>query len=59
MEQSLADLVLRRVVTAETAFARTSRAEQLLTLLESGGFPTYELAGLTSNGFRAPTEMRV
>src|SRR5262249_29828111 len=52
MEQSLADLILRRVVTPETAFSRTSRAEQLMTLLESGGFPSHELVGISSNGLR-------
>ncbi len=37
MEQSLADLVIRRVVTSETAFARSSRPDQLLTMLERAG----------------------
>jgi twitching motility protein PilT len=59
MEQSLADLILRRVVTAETAFSRTSRPEQLMTLLESGGFPSHELVGISSNGLRTTSEMRV
>jgi twitching motility protein PilT len=56
MEQSLADLTLKRVITAEAAFARTSRPDQLLTLLTSGGFPSYEL-GAMGNGLK--TEMRV
>ncbi len=38
MEQSLADLVLRRVITVETALARTSRPEQLAGVLERAGF---------------------
>ncbi len=38
MEQSLADLVLRRVITADVAFARSSRPDQLLGLLERSGW---------------------
>src|SRR5829696_9073795 len=38
MEQSLANLVLRRVITREAALAVTSRAEQLDGLLERAGF---------------------
>jgi twitching motility protein PilT len=37
MEQSLAELVLRRVITSETAFSRASRPDQLLTMLERAG----------------------
>ena len=37
MEQSLADLVMRRVITPEVAFARSSRPDQLLGLLERAG----------------------
>ena len=37
MEQSLADLVLRNVITAEIAFARSSRPDQLQGLLERSG----------------------
>ena len=36
MEQSLADLVLRRVVTVQIAFARSTRRDQLRGLLERG-----------------------
>ncbi len=36
MEQALADLVLRKVVTREHAFARTTRPEQLEALIERG-----------------------
>jgi twitching motility protein PilT len=36
MEQALADLVLRSVITREVAFSRTSRADQLEGLLERG-----------------------
>ena len=38
MEQSLAQLVLRRVITLESALACSSRAEQLEGLLERAGF---------------------
>jgi twitching motility protein PilT len=38
MEQALAELVLRRVVTIETALSRSSRPEQLLGVLERMGF---------------------
>ena len=38
MEQSLAQLVLRKVITREVALAASSRSEQLLGLLERAGF---------------------
>jgi twitching motility protein PilT len=38
MEQALAELVLRRVVTIETALSRCSRPDQLLGVLERMGF---------------------
>jgi twitching motility protein PilT len=38
MEQALAELVLRRVVTLDVALSRSSRPEQLLGLLERSGF---------------------
>src|SRR5919199_6547207 len=38
MEQALADLVLRGVITMETALARSSRKEQLDGLLQRAGF---------------------
>jgi twitching motility protein PilT len=38
MEQSLAELVLRRTVDPQVALARSSRAEQMLGLLERSGF---------------------
>src|SRR5206468_1432015 len=37
MEQALADLVMRRVITADVAFSRSSRPEQLRGLLERAG----------------------
>jgi twitching motility protein PilT len=40
MEQSLADLVLRNLITPEVAYSRSSRPEQLRGLLErAGGIP--------------------
>ena len=38
MEQSLAQLVLRRVITKDAALACSSRADQLEGLLERAGF---------------------
>jgi twitching motility protein PilT len=38
MEQSLAELVIRRTITKELALSRSSRPEQLLGLLERAGF---------------------
>jgi twitching motility protein PilT len=40
MEQSLADLVIRKVITLEDALSRCSRPEQLLGLLERAGVVT-------------------
>jgi twitching motility protein PilT len=44
MEQSLGELVLRRIVTKEVALSRSSRPEQLLGLLERAGFDTLDAA---------------
>jgi twitching motility protein PilT len=38
MEQALAELVLRRVVTVDVALSRSSRPDQLVGLLERSGF---------------------
>src|SRR2546426_3214348 len=38
MEQSLADLAIRRVVTLDEALSRSSRPDQLMGILERGGF---------------------
>jgi twitching motility protein PilT len=40
MEQALADLTLRRVITLEAALTRSSRPDQLYGLLERAGFDT-------------------
>jgi twitching motility protein PilT len=42
MEQALAELVLKRVITKETALTRSSRPEQLLGLLERAGWEEEE-----------------
>ena len=49
MEQALADLTLRHVVTVESAFSRTSRPDQLLALLERGGMSSFELQSVVGN----------
>jgi hypothetical protein len=38
MEQSLADLVLKGVITSDTAISRSSRPDQLIGLLERSGW---------------------
>jgi twitching motility protein PilT len=40
MEQALAELTLRHLITLDIALSRTSRPDQLLGLLERGGFDT-------------------
>jgi twitching motility protein PilT len=52
MEQALADLVLRHVVTLDEALARTPRAEQLLGILERSGMPVEMLTNGSGNGLR-------
>jgi twitching motility protein PilT len=49
MEQALADLTLRRVITLEAALSRSSRPDQLFGLLERSGFDVggAATAGLT------------
>jgi twitching motility protein PilT len=51
MEQALADLVLRGVITREIAFSRSSRSEQLEGLLERGVTLAAARSG-SSNGLR-------
>ena len=64
MEQSLADLVTRGVITPVVAFSRSSRPDQLHGLLERAGFTnlpsTNDNAGTTpppGNGLRLATEV--
>ncbi len=52
MEQALADLTLRRMITVEAAFTRTSRPDQLLALLERGGLSPVELESVSGNGLK-------
>jgi len=48
IEQSLADLTLRGVITLDTALSRSSRPEQLYSLLERAGFQVEAPAEATS-----------
>src|SRR5262249_52426605 len=57
MEQSLADLTPRRLITAELAFSRSSRPEQLRGLLERAGLSAAELPPTTSHGLRLAAEV--
>ena len=50
MEQSLADLALRRVITSEIAFARSTRPDQLRGLLERAGYTDSMPLNSSSNG---------
>ena len=52
MEQSLADLTMRRVITPEVAFSRTTHREQLLGLLERAGFTDFQSPAPSSHGLR-------
>jgi twitching motility protein PilT len=56
MEQSLADLVLRHVITPEVAFSRSSRPEQLRGLLERAGMTNLTTATAPDGPF-AGTEI--
>src|SRR5437868_7099817 len=42
MEQSLSELVMRRVISLQDGLARSSRIDQLIGLLERAGFPVQE-----------------
>ena len=57
MEQSLADLTLRRVITSEVAFTRTTRGDQLRGLLERAGFTDFNAPALPTNGLRLAAEV--
>ena len=58
LEQSLADLVVRRVVTADEAITRSSRREELIGLLQRAGvsvvprFDSGPAAGSRPGGLR-------
>ncbi len=49
MEQSLADLVIRGVITPAVAFSRSSRPDQLEGLLERSGFAGQQRPSTTDN----------
>jgi twitching motility protein PilT len=49
MEQSLAELVQRHVITTDVAFARSSRPDQLAGLLERSGFQGMSPVSLAPN----------
>jgi twitching motility protein PilT len=55
MEQSLGDLIMRRVVELEVGLSRSSRPSQLIGLLERSGFPV-ELATDLAEPFAAEQE---
>ena len=57
MEQSLADLTLRGVITSEVAFSRTTRGEQLRGVLERAGFTDFNAPDLPTNGLRLAAEV--
>jgi twitching motility protein PilT len=48
MEQSLGDLIMRRVVDVEVGLSRSSRPGQLIGLLERSGFPIERPADLNA-----------
>jgi twitching motility protein PilT len=62
MEQSLADLVQRRVITSEVAFSRSSRQDQLAGILERAGHTDVPYLGQrpdVSNPSLADTGLRL
>ncbi len=52
MEQALAELVLKRIITKDTALTRSSRPEQLLGLLERAGWEDEETSADLRTGLR-------
>jgi twitching motility protein PilT len=57
MEQSLGDLIMRRVVDVETGLSRSSRPSQLIGLLERSGFPVERPADLNAALAEEPPSM--
>jgi hypothetical protein len=53
MEQSLAELVLRAIVSKDMALSRSSRPEQLTGLLERAGFADADTPPADGNGHSA------
>jgi twitching motility protein PilT len=56
MEQSLADLALRHVITPEVAYSRSTRPEQLQGLLERGGLIDLPAPVIPTDGLRLAAE---
>jgi twitching motility protein PilT len=56
MEQSLADLALRNVITPDVAFSRSTRPEQLAGLLERGGLIDFHAPVIPTDGLRLAAE---
>jgi len=52
MEQSLADLTMRRVIASDVALSRTTHREQFLGLLERAGFTDFQPPAHPSSGLR-------
>jgi len=59
MEQSLADLVIRKVITLDDALSRSSRPEQLLGLLERAGIVVTSSEGVGSERASLAGTLRV
>jgi twitching motility protein PilT len=59
MEQSLADLVMRRVITPEVGFARSSRPDQLHGILERAGFANLPAPKSVGDGAASATGLRL
>ena len=57
MEQSLADLVQKRVVTPEIAFARSGRPDQLAGILERAGFTDFSVLPTAVDRSTPPTPL--
>ena len=57
MEQSLADLTMRRVITSEVALSRTTHREQFLGLLERAGFTDFQSPAPSSHGLRVAAQV--
>ncbi len=57
MEQSLADLTLRRVITDDVAFSRSTRPDQLRGLLERGGYTHFTTPKTSGNGLLLAAEV--
>ena len=57
MEQSLADLALRRTITADVAFSRSTRPDQLRGLLERGGYTDFTSPSPSNDGLALAAEV--